>query len=51
VADPPPAHLRLKGCGGERLQRPLAKAKERPYYKAPVPVAEYGVANSRLAVR
>jgi hypothetical protein len=31
----------LKVFGGERLQRLIARAREKHYYEVPVPVAEY----------
>lgn len=36
-----PARFGLKVLGGERLERLLARAKEKRYYEVPVPVAEY----------
>lgn len=45
-----PAKFGLKVFGGDRLERLLARAKERRYFEVPVPVAEYDDAPGREAL-
>lgn len=45
-----PTEFRLKVFGGDRLQRLVARAREKRYFEVPVPVAEFDAAPGKDAL-